>query len=334
MSEEAYYLRDGKAWFRHNEIRGADLPTFQVINHTWAKDRRRVYTVGRVERKADPETFDVLNHLYAKDKNHAFYLGGVIKEADASSFVVLDNGIRSKGYHTGFARDRERVFHYVLTIGKPNLLRGVDVESFEVLGHGYARDKNYAYYEWTRVKGADANSFGVLNSYFARDRRKVFYLNRVHPCADVESFGVFCPSRGKDADVESPYPNGLGEYWAKDACKVYRQEKEIPGADPKTAVLVGNMLKDANRVYNIHGAPVDVADVASFEAIGRKSSYFRDRSHVYFDVLFKGWRIVKEADVETFEELPLNHPSGGHAWDKNWIYGNEAKRLKPRNPQP
>jgi hypothetical protein len=85
----------------------------------------------------------LLNALFAKDQGNVFFLSGKIREAKAATFRALDRGwfIDSWGMESyqGYAADREQVFHYVLTIGKPRLIKGADVGSFRVLEHGLCR---------------------------------------------------------------------------------------------------------------------------------------------------------------------------------------------------
>jgi hypothetical protein len=201
--------------YRSEKIPGADGVSFQRLNETWAKDGKRVYSIGRREAKADVNSFQVLNHLYAKDANYCYYLGGIIKEADPASFQVLDDGVIVREYHNGFgdhvrtehsyagyAADENHVFHYVMTIGKPCVLGKAARASFQVLGFGFARDQQNVFYEKWRLKGADAQSFEVIPPLWGKDKKSAFYGESRLAGADPKSFVVLSSQDflGKDAN--------------------------------------------------------------------------------------------------------------------------------------
>jgi hypothetical protein len=148
------------AYFNSAKIAGADGRSFLKLNETWAKDCKHVYSVGRRIAKADLTSFQVLNPLYAKDADHCYYLGGIIKEADPGSFQALDNGECVREFHNGFgdhvytnrsaagfAADEKYVFHHVLTVGKPCVLKKADRATFQVLRCGFGRDQQNVYFE-------------------------------------------------------------------------------------------------------------------------------------------------------------------------------------------
>ncbi len=194
---------DGIPTYGKDNITGADAATFKRLNQTWAKDKKHVYSVGRRVSKADTASFQALNELYAKDDLRAYCYSGAIKEAVAASFTVLDTGrysyersnafgdvVQSVDEFAGFAADKENVFHYVLSFGKPCILRGADRATFEVLPNSYGRDANRVYYEKAAVKGADPNSFEVIGRFWSRDRKAIYYCGTKIPSAEPSSFRV------------------------------------------------------------------------------------------------------------------------------------------------
>jgi len=317
-SKAHYHLFDGRVRWQGHDVTGADPATFSPLNHIWARDANHIYTQNSVNRLADLETFEVLNHLYARDKNHAFYLSGIIQEADAATFRVLDSGRHIRegwtrkpenedddlGFdYEGFACDATQVFHYVLTIGKPCVLRGADPATFKVLPNSYGRDAKSVYYEKYRLKGAKPQTFRQLNQHFAADERGVFYADRTMDDADAASFKI------------------LGEYWAKDAKRVYFQDK-IVEADPATIELVaGHFARDGQRVYGFLGQVVEAADPATFQPVG--DSYFKDRTQVYYS----GYPVskVEGADPGTFQVVTEGKSD---ARDARSLF-RDGKRLGP-----
>jgi hypothetical protein len=205
------FAKDKKwVYYRTFPVRGADAPSFEVLLGTWARDNRSAYN-QHLRLKADRDSFVALNELYAKDRESAFYLGGTIKEADGATFETLDPGHFSTGpgfwyrHDQGYARDKNNVYHYILTIGKPRILKGVDLETFQVLGFSFAKDARKVYHEADRIPSADPASFEHLGGLFSRDRTRVFYANRTIAGADRDSFEVLDMNKHFARDCRSRY---------------------------------------------------------------------------------------------------------------------------------
>jgi hypothetical protein len=180
---------------------------------------------------------------------------------------------------------------------KTMCLRGADAESFEVLKWGLARDKKKVSKGCYVIK-ANPQTFRQITSLYSTDGQEVFYDTRVVPEADPATFEFIG-----------------GRSWVKDKSRVFFQAEIVPGPDPATSRVVGDLLADASAVFlDICGKVVEGLDAATVEHLGY--SYYRDKSRVYsrFDNTF-----IEGADRDTFEKLPPKHPSGGSAWDKNWI---------------
>ena len=193
--DENFSKTHKQVYYRGHLIRGADPGTFEVIRDGWARDGRSAYSQS-LRLKADRDSFVVLNQLYAKDRESAFYLGGTIEGADGGSFEVLDEGGFSTGpgfwyrHVQGYARDRLNVYHYILTIGKPRVVKGVDLETFQSLGFSFAKDARKVYHEGVRIQKADPETFEPLGAHYSRDSRRVYYANRTMDAADRDSFEV------------------------------------------------------------------------------------------------------------------------------------------------
>ena len=224
IKEDAWRIEDGKVcWgISGKPMRGADAATFKVFNKIWARDSKRVFVYDSLIRGADAESFEVFNELYARDSGRAYYSHGTIKAADSKTFRALDNGLRKTQYrwksHSGFAADKDAVYHYTLTIEKPSILRGADPATFEPIGCDYGMDDNRVYFMHTRVPKAKPTSFRLLGLHYATDGRYVFYANRIVEGADVASFS-------EDSDEGT-----IG----RDAFREYRTGKPIveQGVDP------------------------------------------------------------------------------------------------------
>ena len=168
--------------------------------------------------------------------------------------------------------------HIYYKVGKEYILvKNADHETFEVLGHGYTKDKNGAYWEREFICGADPATFVVLDIGYAKDAHFVFYLGMLMEGTDAISFNALDIAYGKDADkvyyqhkaikgADSgsfqilPYksypgfPERLEERalntFAKDKKNVYYHGHILPGADPNTAQHLGyKFLSDKNSIY-------------------------------------------------------------------------------------
>jgi hypothetical protein len=302
MDTEGYWIREGKVYYNTWRCKGADAKSFEVLNDIWAKDSKRLFCVGLRLMSADHDTFRVLNDLYARDKDNIFYLGGIAKKvADPATFEVLDSGSMDTPWHwksyCGYARDSRHVYFYEPSKSSyPHVMRGADPATFRVLEHGYGTDGKSVYCNDTRIDGADPATFAQINYFFARDANHVFYLSRLLPDADLESFAI------------------ISAYCAKDRNRVYLQDKVIESADSETFVTLdcGFVGRDRNHVF-IHGKVVREVDLETFAALGR--SYYRDKDHIYFlDYASDPLYVVKEADMETFEILPVLSPEQKRAY--------------------
>ena len=238
----------GKTFFGPLPVRGADVDSFEVLNALYARDAGRVYyRCGKVP-KADPGSFRVLDPGFYVDPNEDYADGQ--PGAPARQF-------------RGYARDHRAVFHYVDTIGQPSEVRGADLETFEVLDWGFARDRSRVYHERNPLKGASPEAFVQLSVFFSTTESAIYYLDRLLIGADPSTFRVV---RGQ---------------LARDARCVYLYDRIVLGADPATYQMVGHTSigKDGARVF-ANGEPIPGADPETFERVG--GLYHRDRDRVYF----------------------------------------------------
>ena len=171
----------------------------EQLNHLWSKDDKYIYCRNSKVMKADITTFKVLNAIFAKDVNHVFYIDGVAHDIDTSTFVPLDVGKIEQAdsiyidesrrwSYKGYGRDKDHVYFHDMMSGKPRVVKGVDIDSFEVLDFNYARDKEYIYYYGLKVKEASGSNFQILNAFFSKDDKHVFYSERAIPKVDPENF--------------------------------------------------------------------------------------------------------------------------------------------------
>ena len=195
----------------------------------WAKDDRRCYDGGIWLRNADIESFKPLNYAYAMDKNHVFTVTGTIKNVDIASFQVLDTGKCFLRYNeigiveytpTGYAKDKNYVY-YDNYEGKTKIIKKADVETFTSFGDTYfARDKNHVYGNGKIIKKANSNTWTKFTqmpiSLYSKDNCRVFY-GFWEIDVDYETFEVLLPQKAKSINCQL----------AKDKNRFYRNGAKI-----------------------------------------------------------------------------------------------------------
>lgn len=171
-------------------------------------------------------------------------------------------------------------------------VKGVDIETFEVLEEDYAKDKNNVYYEESKVYGANQETFEVLNIFYAKDDKLVYVDGDKVEDIDVNSFEV----------IEHGY--------SKDKNGIYFGEKKVEGIDANSVEVLGRVyIKDGRNVYYMENK-IPLVDSNGFEFIGE--NYFKDlKGNVYYS----GKKVSFDGDVSSLEFLNKNY-----AKDKNYVY--------------
>lgn len=224
------------------------------------------------------------------------------------------------------------------------LIKSADIDTFEIIGCGYAKDKNRIYYyaENKFFEQPDLKTFSIINIpqriRVAHGDPSVDFLN----CYAIDREHVFFGGYKTIFDPASF--EILDEDYMKDSSHIFFQKKEIIGADATTFSRIRTertsketaFAKDKKHVYlNGFQILIDGKDIApdskSFVVLGY--AYAKDKSYVYDIAAHAGnnWgekiRIIEMADPETFKEISsMQHPSigcgTGHAYakDKSQVY--------------
>ena len=189
------------------KIVSTDLKNFVLMEDIrYAKDSNQVYYKGEIIEGADPHTFTPapayggrglisapVSHddpngslitnssIYMKDKKHVYAWGNILHEADPFTFI--------ESPHTGYSKDEKHFFydHNLDYNGHPRPesfdaieIQDIDSASFEVLEHGYAKDKNNVFYKGNIINNADTETFKVVpcaTGDFAKDKQ-YFYAGK------------------------------------------------------------------------------------------------------------------------------------------------------------
>ncbi|MEB3200168.1 MAG: hypothetical protein VKK62_06545, partial [Synechococcaceae cyanobacterium] len=142
---------------------GADVRTFAVLSHGYARDARRAWSDGTAFPVRDAAGLRVLDSVYVLDRRRVYYHQREIPGSDPASFLPLDDH---------YSRDGRAVYHGRVepAEGRPAIqvaaIAGADPASFELLEEGYARDARQAYHDGRRL--GRAAGLQVLGSGYAR----------------------------------------------------------------------------------------------------------------------------------------------------------------------
>jgi hypothetical protein len=202
----AIYARDGRRVFvlvglRPVTVAGADPASLRVLTNDgiYAKDKSHVYYWGVEIKGADPESFRILQAPFSRDSRRAFFMTAEIQVHKTDSFEVVQPGVLLTPWENAppVVTSENRVKGSDKMIPSPNLASFL---------FGYSRDGIAYYLGAKEIEGADYGSFVILNERYAKDKDFVYYEGSRIAHADPRSFEVVGPTvvRGRDKN---------GEYW-------------------------------------------------------------------------------------------------------------------------
>ncbi len=271
-----YYPLFGNVTFNSDEVEVKDKWSFEILKNDYAKDKVRAYYRGVEIAGSDGKTFKALGHGYAIDNQFIYVTRSrrtaatlyTKKEAwikqfkleDTDQFVVFDSY---------FAKSNKQVYY-----GFGNILPESDAASFESLGSGFARDKNYGFYISKPIENSIGKSFRLIKYPYAADEKSVFIKNELIKGANSKTFKV------------------LDYRVAKDDKNVYSNGEIIQGIDVASFRFINHSsyAKDTNNIYHKTNI-IEKADRATFH-VKEGSIYARDKNNYYF-----GAKILESTDV-------------------------------------
>jgi hypothetical protein len=211
-----YQIKGDKVFYNGRAI-AADVRTFRILGHGYAKDRMNVYLDGMVLRYVDPSTFrlhvstpeprglgSVSRGRGVPEPNHYFAPKYVVSRYD-----VMFDGRKVQGasantfkdLHDGYAMDAFTVYYF------GEKLNGAVSSSFRNLGAGYALDAFGVYYRGEKMRETvGSSSFRVLDDGYARDAFNVYFCGKKIKVTSVDSF--VCDGDGYAHDTFRKYYMG------------------------------------------------------------------------------------------------------------------------------
>ena len=161
-----YQIKGDKVFYNGRAI-AADVRTFRILGHGYAKDRMNVYLDGMVLRYVDPSTFRL--HVSTPEPRG---LGSVSR----------GRGVPEPNHY--FAPKYVVSRYDVMFDGRK--VQGASANTFKDLHDGYAMDAFTVYYFGEKLNGAVSSSFRNLGAGYALDAFGVYYRGEkmretVHP---------------------------------------------------------------------------------------------------------------------------------------------------------
>jgi hypothetical protein len=131
LGDSYYGIDKHHAFYGHNILTGADANTLEVMHSadrshwygtSYARDRGRVYWMGRVVGDADSATFCLLGRDFAADQFNVFLWGKLVQGVERSSFRMLEAETKVNEHFYACAEDRKH-WYCVTSDGVEKLMK-------------------------------------------------------------------------------------------------------------------------------------------------------------------------------------------------------------------
>jgi len=158
-----YWHDKNNAYYKWHLIEGADGSSFTFAGYNYAFDKSNVFFEHQLLKDVDRATFQVLKNFVARDAKNVY-----VRDMQATNIKDVDTFQMVTMAEESFGRDKDQI--YTLRYTPPNPLLpfpNADVETFEVIGDYYAKDKNRVYYysyhvgDILVVEGANPKTFAL-----------------------------------------------------------------------------------------------------------------------------------------------------------------------------
>ena len=179
----------------------ADPSSFTFLSDNFMKDKDFLYSLyfsGLKKLKINTDSLVSLSETYVRDNAQVYFFdledskdfkSIPFRFADsitilADPFIIVDNKVYANGQLLnegnvdaatfrildGYcSRDTSRIFYS----GKAS---PADVNSFELLSEGFAKDKESTFYFGHTLKNVDVSSFKIINSLYFTDKNHVYFI--------------------------------------------------------------------------------------------------------------------------------------------------------------
>lgn len=295
------------------------------------------------------------------------------------TLLILSGSIINAGY----IKEKNTIYFTDETTEpeKKEIVKNVDFRTFKIFEENddFSRDKNNIYYKNKKVENVDVNSFQVEGFYFAKDKNNTFYISNdglmkikgfrpegsyaivqlFVPALLINKYGIYMAKYETDGIVaKSIKPEEMdmdtlevlaseesfAVFYLKDKNNVYFinytageqksidnnieneddvendnddfviQIEKLAGADRDTFETVSVYGKDKNNLY-FYNQKIKGINTKTFKLVGSGEFVVKDDKGVYYFVN-REMKKLQNADFNTFEEVSKNE----YYRDKNGVY--------------
>ena len=287
----------------------------------------------------------IINAGYIKEKNTIYFTDEtteperkeIVKNVDFRTFKIFEE-------IDDFARDKNNIYY------KNKKVENVDVNSFQVEGFYFAKDKNNTFYisndglmkiKGFRPEGSYAivqlfvpalliNKYGIYMAKYETDgivakslKPEEMDMDTLEVLASEESFAVFYLkdknnvyfinyTAGEQKSIDNNIENE--DDAENDNVDFVIQIEKLAGADRDTFETVSVYGKDKNNLY-FYNQKIKGINTKTFKLVGSGEFVVKDDKGVYYFVN-REMKKLQNADSNTFEEVSKNE----YYRDKNGVY--------------
>jgi hypothetical protein len=164
-----YTIEHNRVLFNGAPVKFADVNSFRIIGHGYAKDRYNVYMNGTILPFVDPSSFKLKDQISNNDTQYGRVQDRTNNNDRLKDEIVFDEGEFEHGeyYKTTFD-----VFY------NRKKIKDAMASSFVVLKGGYAKDAFNVYYRGEKVKDAMASSFVYDGRGYGHDAFNAYYKGK------------------------------------------------------------------------------------------------------------------------------------------------------------
>lgn len=268
-------IKDNKRVYIESKlIRGMDIDTLTLYGEHVIGDTKSIKSAYKALRIEDIDSFVYVGHNIYKDKFHAYCLKCSDEQIRKIKGCQKVDTLRVNKYGTPICDD----FAYIDT----KKIKGIDVESYQFLNGGYAKDKHFVYENYEKkLKGVDPSTFEPL-----RDKRLVTTQDYIE---DGLKF------KGKSTQGLKKLSS---DYYVDDNKTVFYNTAIMNNVDTKSFEVFGdsNYAKDKDNIF-FQKDSVKGADIDNFEVLIDPLEYYRDNFKYYArdkNFLYcKGYKVEK-----------------------------------------
>ena len=253
-----------------------DLKSFKITNENFAKDKDSVYYKEYNILGVDVNSFEILEKDTGKDRNYMYLYGQIIRYENNGKPVDMKKV-------TFYKSPDDRIYYfkykndiYAMQGIYAEKVDNVDKNTFEDIGGGFGRDKNWVYSGKNKLGNVDRDSFKYIGGRYIKDKNKI-YSARWIVLNEDDLYDIKILE-----NVDKNTFENIGESYSKDKNNVYFNDEKIEGIDPKTFKLIDNFfVKDKNNIcYN--GENLKNISPVEFQTL-----YISKNANVTYVIFFK-----------------------------------------------